>query len=171
MNLNKLLRIILSFTLVLFVSAVGFYYPMFKEAIGIMPDMNQSKKIKGCKDSEQIQCWEKVINENIEKEYFFPTKQSLVMNYFLYYQYEVQKISDLEDKINFTNKALTFMSSALNKLEIELNKEKAKPFSNRDLFFPFAQFYRFAQLSLASDTIELSREKVISYYKKFEIIK
>lgn len=168
MNLNKILRIILSFTLVLVVSASAFYYPMFKEAVGVLPQLSKSKQIVGCK--EQVVCWKKVIEDNMEKDYFFPTKQSLVMNYFLYFQYELQRISDDEVKKEFIKKTLPLMNSFLDQLENQLAIEVKKSFNYRDLMFPFAQFYRYAQLSLAKDTIELSREKVLSYYKNFKIL-
>lgn len=168
MSLIKALRIILSFTLVLLVSASAFYYPMFKEAVGVMPQMSRSKKIVGCKD--QVACWKKVINDNMEKDFFFPTKQSLVMNYFLYLQYEISNIKDAEKKKEFSKEALHFMNGALDGLEVQLKKEVEKPFTYRDLFFPFSQFYRYAQLTLAKDTIELTREKVVSYYKNYKIL-
>lgn len=168
MNLNKALRIILSFTLVLLVSASAFYYPMFKEAVGVMPSMKDDKKIIGCKQKEHIKCWKKVITDNMEKDYFFPTKQGLVMNYFLFIQYELQNLADQNKKNYFLNQTLPFMSKSLDDLEVQLEKEIQKPFSSRDLYFPFAQFYRFAQLSLAKDTIELTREKVVSIYKNYQ---
>lgn len=163
----KLLRFILAFTLLLVVSAASFYYPMFKEAVSTMPEVTKSKKIIGCKDSEQIECWEKVIFENMKKDYFYPTKQSLVMSFFLYYQYEVRSIKDENFQREFSSSALKIMTDALNDLRGELQKEKQLPHNMRDLLFPFAQFYRMAQLGLAEDTISLAQEKVDAYKKEY----
>ena len=165
----KLLRYILAFTLIMVVSAASFYYPMFKEAVGTMPELTKTKKIIGCKDHEQVQCWEKVIYDNMKKDYFYPTKQSLVMSFFLYYQYEVTSIKDEAFRRDFSTAALKLMVKALDDLKIELTKEQKRPHGPRDFLFPFAQFYRFAQLDLAEDTITVAREKVEDYSKQYSV--
>lgn len=161
--IHKLLRYLLAFTLLMVVSAASFYYPMFKEAVATMPEVTKSKKIIGCKDHEQINCWKKVISQNMQKDFFYPTKQSLVMSFFLYYQYEVNSIKDEEFKKDFSYKAIALMNKSLDELSIELKKEKNRPHGWRDVFFPFAQFYRFAQLDLAESTLRVAREKVKEY--------
>jgi hypothetical protein len=166
--IHKVLKVLLVFTLLMVVSAAGFYYPMFKEAVGAMPDISDSKKIKGCKSEEQVKCWKKVLFINMNKDYFYPTKQSLVMSYFLFYQYEIKSIKDPAYKKQFSQEALGLMTSALDALARELQKEKNKPLSARDLFIPFSQFYRFAQLKLAGDSINLAREKVMDYQNKYQ---
>lgn len=165
--IHKLLRYLLAFTLLMVVSAASFYYPMFKEAVGTMPEVTKSKKIIGCKDHEQIECWEKVISNNMHKDFFYPTKQSLVMSFFLYYQYEVNSIKDEKFKKDFSHKAIALMNKSLDELSIELKKEKSRPHGLRDLLFPFAQFYRFAQLDLAESTLQVAREKVKEYSTRF----
>ena len=103
----------------------------------------------------------------MKKDYFYPTKQSLVMSFFLYYQYEVRSIKDENFQREFSSSALKIMTDALNDLRGELQKEKQLPHNMRDLLFPFAQFYRMAQLGLAEDTISLAQEKVEAYKKEY----